>query len=85
MKANTLEMSAGRNEKVALFRKLATWDNGGLLSSRVAPSYQLEGRGFHRQKSGNLRAVQAGAMGRTAVSSNNHLKTGCAMFGSASS
>ena len=33
MNANTLEMSAGRNEKLpALFRKLATWGEGRLMS-----------------------------------------------------
>lgn len=55
-------------KKDALFRKLATWEDGGLVSPKASPSCQLEGKGVYREKTGSLWAVQVGATRRVAQS-----------------
>ena len=38
LKTNIRETSIGRKQKVALFRKLATWGEGGLMSKSQRPT-----------------------------------------------
>ena len=61
LKANTQETGVGRKGKFALFRRLATWGEGGLASKNqipVAVRWRVGGGGEERLK-GSFRSVQA--------------------------
>lgn len=51
-KANTQEKSVGWKCKFALFRKLATWEEGGLKSQKQFPKFCFAMKDFKEKKKG---------------------------------
>ena len=50
LKASTWEKSFGRNGKIALFRRLETWGEGGLMRKNQLPKILLNHENFQRGK-----------------------------------
>ena len=74
LKANTGEKRVDKKGNTVLFRKPATWRDGGLMSPR--PSPLLEDKGFKR----TFRCIQAGWLpADSTISSDNPLKASCAV------
>lgn len=80
-KAYTCERSVSRKGKTALFRRPATWVEGGLLSKSQFPTVDQGGRVFKEE----FQDCIGGERGLGAVSSDNHLEMDHAVVWSMSS